>query len=393
MHRVQCPHCQKSYELRSPVRAVRMKCGQCGQVFVGTSVAVPDAGAPAVSPPPAAPAAPAEAPPPQAAAAPAQAAPVIAVQISPSALLAQRQRRQSRSVMIVCGLVLVGIAVAAVLLWYAQTHLVMETKDPRTGIVTRVRVSTEEYQRRKAEEKAKQAEADKPAPAPARAPEPAPVPMPAPTTTSPAPAAAPPASMPTPATVPDSRIKTDPQLDVSQELVASGVLGDERYVVGRILSQYGAGFADVTVTAYVRGAAMEPVTYPYLPAKGVLQYSVKLAVATDSADDVKVSAVVGKPLTDLVAWNVDDVRFDTQEDELIVTGWVTNRADATVKLVKVYCDLFTADGIWLGRSAGDVPKPLGIGKTERFEASFSKVIAPDTKVVARAVGQKDSPFR
>lgn len=339
MHIVECPHCRRKFKVPSPVADKRMKCGRCGQLFVGSSVDSPE---PAVQ------------------AAPAPTADGSAFEQTP-----ERPKRSNTSTLLLVGC-FVGVAgtiLLGVLAYYKLTHPRVILKS-ETGQVK----LDETMPMRRARRVMAPGRSDGQQPA----------------------SPLEPAGQAT-----AQHVESDPKLSVTQTMVSAGAVGDITYVCGRAVSAYEVALQSITFTVYVDGRRGPARRYAYVPAGGSIDYSICLG--SERLDDARVKVVAAcKPAgEDLVIWSIpprEVMRSAVLADGGVVwTGVTRNPSTVSVQNVKIYCDYFADDGVQAGSAIGALVQPdkIGRGKSAAFRIVSSDLGAEAaSRLVARVVANK-----
>ena len=398
MHAVRCPHCKKILKLSRPVERVKMKCRNCGGIFLGTTTQVgAPAGPAAPKAPPAekapAPAAPAEAlmgltpggPPPASAAPGARPErPVF------------RPKRPAQWPIIVVAVGALLIVVFVFIARHYQTHPRVQVRegDKKGPLIYNRRDVRPEHDRRIQELKDQYEK-----PGGGKPPPPAPKPGPPPGAPDVGPSSSTPRRAP-----PGARPLGDPRIQQITAVVVDGDAGlGASYLVGEIRSTYDRPLRSVrlSITAYGRdGAAAARGAFQcrYVPAQGDAMFSVPCGGLTSEqfgrAEVVADSAVQMGDLE--VCWAVDSAAIRTEQEDarkLVVHGSARNPYGEEIEGVKVYCDFFTEQGIHIGATVGALEQGAGgaipPGKTRDFAVPFTgSAIMTEPNVYVRIVGRK-----
>ena len=352
MHIVECPHCRRKFKVPSPVADKRMKCGRCGQLFVGSSVDSPE---PAV-----------------------QAAPSPTAGGTALAQTPERPKRTNTSTLLLAGCFLgvAGTILLGVLAYYKLTHprVIVKTETGQVKLdntmpMGRARrmmaAGRSEGQQQSGESQPAGQAASRPGTPDGRG----------------------------EATV--QQVESDPKLSVTQTIVSAGPVGDITYVCGRVLSAYEVALQSITFTVYVDGKRGPERRYAYVPAGGSIDYSICLG--SERLDDatVKVAAACRPAGEDLVIWSIPSrevMRSGTLADGSVVwTGVTRNPSTVSVQNVKIYCDYFADDGVQAGSAIGALVQPdkIGRGQSAAFRIACSDLGAEAaSRLVARVVANK-----
>ncbi len=375
MHVVECPGCQRKFKVPAPLRETRMRCSQCGQQFVASSMEVLDA------PPPSAPSAPPVRGP----------APIRAQRIAPT----PGGHPTTRLFMMVATIVgIVGLLALGGGFCFARSRVKITFVDEYGRKVTRS-VSNAEYNRIVKDREARQAEersrrlglSDRPSPPDER---PAPYepdegnnvrtfPPDEPTT--------PPVTPPVPA---------DPKLVAGRPRIIPAGIGSSSFLAcGTLHNQHKRARRSVTVTAYDGNLAGQAMTYEYVPAGATIRYCVPAPGDKPDPATIRIVVTSGPEVpADTLVWMIDPTRIGeaTLEDETFVwAGQTRNSTSTPAKNVKIHCDFFFADGTYAGTATGQVTDEgtVGAGRIGYFRLSSENSSLQSCAIlVARAVGQK-----
>ena len=376
MHVVECPKCHRKFKVAQPVVNAQMKCSRCGTGFLGSSTSAADGALvarPALGQPPrpAVPAGPGAA-----------GAPFVPVRPSNSGL---GPILLAATVLMVVGVVVFGIVMVRRL----QTRTVI-TKDPKTGqVLSKEEVSTEEAQRRVKERLAAEARGRNRRP-PGDPSDPSF--QPPDQSPGPAPATGPvrPPDSPVDEPIPGS----DPKLAVSPpRTVDSGPVGEDRFAVGFVRSEYDVVLESITVRLYVDGAPGPARTFHWIPPRGTIRYSLALG-SEQGKPEVRAQA---KPAaSDVLVWEIprDKIsrsRTASGPEMAAYNGEFRNNYAVPGGSVEVYVDYFAEDGTYggLGKGRLDQDKTVGVGKLGQVVFEIPLVHEPVAKIfVARAKGVK-----
>lgn len=373
MHLITCPKCKIKLRLEKPLANAKVRCKQCGTVFVGTSQPIEDQ--------------------PEAKAARAVANVAGEARTSPTgrpvrdiprAYHHAPKPKGSPWMIVVVIAAVFGIVIAAFAGYYLSTHPDVEIKDENGKIVYTGRMQIDEYNRRVAaiEEKKKKkklAEATKSTDPAADnntgdtstsgegmvVGEPRLLPKdPAPTTYKPL-----------------------EDIDIPVIMNPSPIVAGPWRIdfVGDVHNGHDYPLASATITVSILNAegtpiAAKTITVQHIPAKGRVPFSVDFKDLTASnVADAKGYATGEKAKDGVVCWELisSDCKKDSDkitQRKFVLTGSVFNRHDFDVGDTKIYVNFFDKDGRHLGMATGELEKRyidnIPSGKKGYFRVDF-----------------------
>ena len=411
MYAVRCPHCTRLLRLERPAQQAKMKCRNCGEIFVGSTGEYPDKApvpggglGPALAPPP---------PPPPSAWDPAfslEAAPPP----SPDAadvLKRLKLRRthanvfgvaMSKTALYLIGLIvgIVAIVVVVILANYYYTHPYQTMYDDRGRLVFRGRTTLEEAARRR-----QQAIEGIPADnlGGPSASDPTGEGTRLPRETASAPPSKPPSKGPSarppgqPNEPPGDQEPSTPPADVDAEPLPKSdpnitlrprptpVTRDENensgYLVGSLESRYDYPLNALTVDVYTHdpsGGRRSPrsADCKFIPPRGTGRFCVPYqGLKSEEVQNIRaVARAPARAAENVVAWSVEKyTRKVTDKGAIAFIGEAANPNDFTVRDVKVHYEIYDPDGILIcartGKLDNNVDRITGKG-SELFTITF-----------------------
>jgi len=375
MHIVTCSKCKIKLRLEKPLTKAKVRCKQCGAVFIGTSQPLVEAPEDVAA---------------HAAAAIARQARSDDPTGPPDGVVHHAyhpvpKRPGSPWMMVVVIVAVVGIVIAIFVARYLHTHPYVKIKDEKGQIVFEGRLHKDEAARRIAaieEKKKKLEESMKSSPTATKKPGP----NGSSTSTNDETVIE---SRPLPDGTTSSRINREPLIDINIPIIIDpapivAVPGRVDFV-GEVRNNYDRPLITATVSVSILNEEGTPiasgsVTVHHIPAKGGVPFSIAFKTLTAS----KVAGAKGYakgnqagPVS--VCWELPsgDCKKDFDKmsrTKFVLTGLVHNFHDFDVADTEVYVDFFDKDGRHLGNATGKLEKryvdKIPSGKKAHFRVDF-----------------------
>ncbi len=375
MYAVQCPKCKRLLRMKHPFQRGKLRCPNCGAVFL------PSAGLRSK---------PIQPPPPR--------KPPAGDSAEGHKDNQSRPKRRSHGPIFVVGFFAIASIAAIIGGWYFASYPYVEVRDSRGKVIFKGRVSTDEAkrlrERARREEQDRKAKIDKEAPAAGE--------------TQRKPRKAP-------------RLPKPPRAGLQQQLKAQqGVQSDpnlvvfvtwyaphggaDGYLIGEVQNTYDHALSKLAVAVDVMSPGGQRLDrflggYQYVPPKAAMPFSIKYAnLPPEEIGQLVATVTSTRTASNELCWQIDPTECRQEIDGSVfrLKGRTRNRSDQTVKDVKIYCDFFDGQSVRLGSAVGtldDKPAAIAPGEYAFFTVEFDttgREFLPQfiERVVARAVGRK-----